>query len=181
VLDPGDTTGPPASKHESIDKEATHVLSEVRMVIPGVQALFGFQLVAVYNSSFRELLSDGEQKLHLLSLVLTAITIALLMAPAAYHRQAEPHRISYWFLRLSSLMIAVGMSTLMLSILLDCYLIARLILHDRKTSAFIAAALGVVYVGLWFVVPQLMRRWLRPSASHPRSAASSDSHPASES
>ncbi len=171
MLNPDDTAATPPSQQESIDKEATHVLSEARMVIPGVQALFGFQLVAVYNSPFWKLLTDGEQRLHLLALVLTAVTIALLMAPAAYHRLAEPHRISYWFLRLSSLVIAVGMATLMLSIQLDFYVVARLILHDRKLSAFIAAALGAFYLGLWFVLPCLARRWLRQSSSHTRSAA----------
>jgi hypothetical protein len=55
------------------------------MVLPDIQALFGFQLVAVFEPSFFELLSPVEQTLHLLALTLTAIAIAFVMTPAAFH------------------------------------------------------------------------------------------------
>ncbi|MGE5072104.1 MAG: DUF6328 family protein, partial [Anaerolineae bacterium] len=63
------------------------LLNECRMVLPGVQALFGFQLIAVFNQGFSEKLSTGEQYLHLAALALVANSGALVMAPAAYHRQ----------------------------------------------------------------------------------------------
>lgn len=34
------------------------------MVSPGIQALFGFQLIAVFNSRFAEELTEREQRLH---------------------------------------------------------------------------------------------------------------------
>src|SRR4051812_44067830 len=141
---------------ESLEKEASHTLEEMRMVLPGVQALFGFQLVAVYNQPFRQLLSPGEQRLHLLGLALTAIAVALTMAPAAYHRQAEPHQITRRFLTLASRMLSVGMFSLMLSLELDCYLIARIVLQQQLVSLLITLTLGFLYVGLWFVFPWLM-------------------------
>ena len=60
------------------------------MVLPGVQALFGFQLIAVFNTGFAEKLSHGEQRVHLLALALVAMAGALIMTPAAYHRQTSP-------------------------------------------------------------------------------------------
>ena len=33
-----------------LNEEATHIFEECRMVLPGIQALFGFQLVAVFDS-----------------------------------------------------------------------------------------------------------------------------------
>ena len=65
----------------------TLLLEECRMVLPGIQALFGFQLISVFNSTFREHLSAGEQYLHLCSIGFVAIAVALVMAPAALHRQ----------------------------------------------------------------------------------------------
>ena len=35
-------------------EEASYLLDECRMVLPGIQALFGFQLVAVFNRTFWE-------------------------------------------------------------------------------------------------------------------------------
>ena len=73
---------------ESLEKEATHATDEARMVLPGVQALLGFQLIAVFNQRFTEL--DGDkQVLHLAAFLLIALATGLIMAPAAYHRQAE--------------------------------------------------------------------------------------------
>ena len=74
----------------SLEKAATHFLEECRMVLPGVQALFGFQFVAVFNSAFSEKLTGGEQRLYLAALICVALSAALVMAPAALHRQTQP-------------------------------------------------------------------------------------------
>ncbi|MEO7099505.1 MAG: DUF6328 family protein [Luteolibacter sp.] len=49
-----------------LSKAVLLLLEECRMVLPGIQALFGFQLIAVFNSRFAEALSRTEQSLHLL-------------------------------------------------------------------------------------------------------------------
>ena len=68
----------------SLDSAAAHVLEECRMVLPGIQALFGFQLIAVFNQGFGEKLSHGQQVLHLVAIVLASFillfTINLLQA-----------------------------------------------------------------------------------------------------
>jgi hypothetical protein len=40
-------------RSEPLDQEANHILEESRMVLPGIQALFGFQLIAIYNAQLR--------------------------------------------------------------------------------------------------------------------------------
>jgi hypothetical protein len=50
-------------RRESLEEEATYATDETRMVLPGVQAILGFQLVAVFNQRFTEL-SEGRQILH---------------------------------------------------------------------------------------------------------------------
>lgn len=66
----------PGSEPESLDKAITHTLEEARMVLPGVQALFGFQLIAVFNKPFYALLAPAQQRLHLGGMVLTALSVA---------------------------------------------------------------------------------------------------------
>ena len=154
----------PSQEAESLEKEATHTLEEMRMVLPGVQALFGFQLIAVFNQTFDKILSVDEQRLHLVGVLLTAVTVALTMAPAAYHRQAEPHEISSRFLKLASALLSCGMFSLMLSLLVDCYLIAQIIVKQQTWSLAITGLMGAFYLGLWFVLPRLMRRSARRRA-----------------
>src|SRR3982074_5472 len=86
----------------SLNDATTHLLEECRMVLPGVQALFGFQLIAVFNSGFAQRLTLGEQRLHLVALALVAIAGALVMTPAAYHRQTHPRQATARFLDVGS-------------------------------------------------------------------------------
>lgn len=60
----------------SLDRAATLLLEDRRMVLPGIQALFGFQFVAVFNSGFSEKLSHNEQLLHLGALLCVLIATA---------------------------------------------------------------------------------------------------------
>jgi hypothetical protein len=77
-----------AAQPASLEEETRTVIEEARMVLPGIQAFFGFQLIAVFNNRFQEL-THTEQVLHLIALLLLAVSIALIMTPAAYHRIAE--------------------------------------------------------------------------------------------
>lgn len=79
------------------------------MVLPGIQALFGFQLIAVFNSTFSQMLDPFEQKLHLIALSSAAIAIALLMTPAAFHRQTEPTKVTEEFIQLATRLLLWGM------------------------------------------------------------------------
>jgi Family of unknown function (DUF6328) len=122
------------------------------MVLPGIQALFGFQLVAVFNNRFQEL-TTPEQRLHLTALLLVALAVGLIMTPAAYHRIAERGTVSRRFVEVASRFLAFAMAPLMLSIAIDLYLLARLILHNVTLSAALALAMLLVLLGLWFVFP----------------------------
>ena len=70
----------------SLEEEIRTVIEEARMVLPGIQAFFGFQLIAVFNNRFQEL-THTEQVFHLIALLLLAVSIALIMTPASYIRK----------------------------------------------------------------------------------------------
>ena len=46
---------PRGKQKELLSDMASHLLEECRMVLPGIQALFGFQLMAVFNAKFWDL------------------------------------------------------------------------------------------------------------------------------
>src|SRR5512138_1785198 len=92
------------------------LLDECRMILPGVQALFGFQLIAVFNQGFGEKLSMSEQYLHLAALGLVAIAGALIMAPAAYHRQTAVRHASEGFIQFAGWLLLLAMFPLILGI-----------------------------------------------------------------
>ena len=147
------------SKQESLSDTVTHMLEECRMVLPGIQALFGFQLVAVFNSTFWTKLDRFEQVIHYVAIGLVAGSVALVMTPAAYHRQAEPMTISKRLLTISTRVLFWSMYPLMTAVLLDFYLIGSLILDNRPLSFIVTLALGGLFVVLWFFLPRLC--WLQ--------------------
>ncbi len=137
----------------SLDSATTHILEECRMVLPGIQALFGFQLIAVFNSGFAEKLSTFEQQLHLISILLIVMAIALVMAPAAFHRQTQPCAVSERFLQITSRFLLWSMLSLAVGICLEVYLISRIILLSSAAAAAIAAVLLAVFLVLWLGLP----------------------------
>jgi hypothetical protein len=142
----------------SLESASTYILEECRMVLPGIQALFGFQLVAVFADGFHERLSGAEQLVHLAAIVLVTIAIALVMAPAALHRQSQPQAVSQRFIDTSSTLLLAGMFPLALGIVLDIYLITGVILGAPVAGGVVAAALLAVFAALWLWLPARERR-----------------------
>ena len=86
--------------------------------------MFGFQLIAIFNSRFNELKSE-EKILHLGALVMLAVAIALIMTPAAYHRIAERGIVSRRFVVIASRLLEMAMLPLMLGLSADLFVVAR--------------------------------------------------------
>jgi hypothetical protein len=146
------TPGDDHSKRLPLAKQVEYLLEECRIVLPGLQVLFGFQLAVVFSDRFPTVLAHQQQVLHLLAMALVAVAIAVIMTPAAYHRQAEPQEASEGFVLLSTwLLLAVA-------ICLEFYLIAQIVLDGA--AAWIAGALFALFALLWLVLPRVAR-WRR--------------------
>jgi hypothetical protein len=142
---------------ESLEEEATHATDEARMVLPGVQAILGFQLIAVFNQRFQDL-TEGRQVLHLAAFLSLALAMTLIMAPAAYHRQAERGCVTRRFIDFASLLLTLSLLPLTVGLVIDTYLPVWLVVRTDLPSLVIAGGALVVLVAFWFVVPQLARQ-----------------------
>jgi Family of unknown function (DUF6328) len=138
----------------SLDTAASHLIEECRMVIPGIQALFGFQLIAVFNQGFEEKLAEPVQLVHLVALILTALSMALVMTPAAVHRIAEPESVSERFLWMASNLLLAGMVTLAVAVALDVYVVTTALTSSAAVGVALGVALLVVFGWLWLLVPR---------------------------
>lgn len=152
------------SKHsqgagEEIPKEkiAQEALEEARIVLPGMQTLFGFQLMATFTERFHEI-AGSAQTLHYTALMLVALAIVLIMTPVAYHRMVERRTVTQWFIKLASFLIAAAMLPLMLALALEVYIVGQVILGSAVASAA-AAGLFALTGLLWFAFPLSMRMW----------------------
>lgn len=164
------TTEPLSSdKHrqyrQSLGEQVNNIEQEARMLLPGVQALFGFQLMAVFNQGFKADLSQYEQAIHLLALLLVAISGVLVVAPAAYHRQAK-HQISKHFVEISSGYLASSMAPLALGTCLDIYLVSRVIVNSVLLSLITTGIIFFLYLWIWFVLPKMRAKKIENLPTH---------------
>ena len=145
---------PALPQKEALSEVASHLLEECRMVLPGIQALFGFQLMAVFNPKFWGLV-ESHRVVHLVAIGLVAIAVALVMTPAAYHRLAMRNSVSQSFIDLSSRLLLCSMFPLLVGICLDFYVISTMILSDAGWGMALSLALTTVFGSLWFGLPYL--------------------------
>ncbi len=122
------------------------------MVLPGIQALFGFQWIAFFNQRFTDV-SPTNQYLHLAATAIVAVSAALLMTPAAYHRMARGSAISEHFISLSTRLILAGMFCLSLGIAIDFYVISSFVVTNSTACLGMAALIWLVLLVLWFAYP----------------------------
>lgn len=124
------------------------------MVLPGIQALFGFQLIAVFSPGFEQKLGHVEQGAHLGAIGLVAIAVAMIMTPAALHRRAGARQVTARFIRLSTRLLVWSMFPLAISICIEFFLIARVIIAG-SIVAFLTGALLAVFILLWVILPRV--------------------------
>jgi len=138
------------SKYKDVIKT---ILDETRMVLPGIQTLFGFQLIAVFNQSFDKL-SDLDRLIHMVALVFTMIAVGLLLAPAAYDRQCRyPETFSKHFAKVATRFLGLGMVPFVISMCLDLYIVASLILHNKMEAMVLSLVMLTFFFLLWFCFP----------------------------
>jgi Family of unknown function (DUF6328) len=147
----------PAVQPQPLEKTVGNILEEARMVLPGIQTLFGFQLIVVFEQSFQDRLSDFERGIHLTAMGLIAIATALVLTPAAYHRQVEPRSVSRRFVALATHLLSWSMVPLMVALSLDFYLVALIATGNELVALGLAAALFLVFLTCWRLLP----RWRR--------------------
>jgi hypothetical protein len=152
----------PAGKGETqeikLEAAASHIIEECRMVLPGIQALFGFQLIAVFNEGFGEKLSHADQLVHLVALVLTVLATVLVMTPAALQRHAEPREVSERFVWLASNLLLAAMYPLAVAVALDVYVVAGIVTRSDAVGALLAVVVFAVFLALWTLVPRREKR-----------------------
>jgi hypothetical protein len=132
------------------------MLTEARVLLPGVQALLGFQLAVILTESFATL-TFASRLLHAVSLGCIALAVILLMAPAAFHRISFGGDNTDSFYRLGSTLIIAAAVPLACGIATDLYVAVAKALE--RSDAGIAAAIlaAAVLAGLWFVQPLVLR------------------------
>ncbi len=156
------TSNRQAREELPLDKAASLVLDESRMILPGIQALFGFQLIAVFSTTFTEKLTVSEQRLHLLAILLVVIATMIILTQAMYHRQTSEKEVAEEFIRIASRLLLLSMFPIVASMSIEFYLISRVILNNVLWALLITLVVLSLFLTLWIGLPRVeaLRRLL---------------------
>ena len=134
------------------------MLTEARVILPGVQSLLGFQLIACFTEAY-DRLPQTTQIAHLAALAANALSMALLMTPAALHRIAFEGADDRRFLQIGSFLVAAAPLWLALGLSADIYVALQLVPATRGEPALIpSSAMLIVTCFFWYAWPATLRR-----------------------
>ncbi len=133
------------------DRNFADLLQEVRVVLTGVQLLFGFLLALAVSDRFRSI-DPAMKTLYVAVLLTAALTIGLLVAPVCYHRRVFQCGRKQELVRASHRLVTAGLIMMWLTVLGAVTLVLCLVLHTAMALVF-GALLGVVLAGLWWLLP----------------------------
>jgi hypothetical protein len=139
-----------------IDTRVEHMLTEARVLLPGAQALLGFQLAVMLTEAFDQI-PEISKVIHVGALCCISLAVILLMAPAAFHRITFGGRNTESFHRLGSALVLAAAVPLGAGIVGDLYVAVARALDSSATAVAIALGAAAVLIALWLVHPLLLR------------------------
>ena len=141
---------------QQLNVKIEQVLTEIRMVLPGVQALLGFQMASTMTQAF-EKLPESSKQVHFSALLLIALSVIFLMTPSAYHRIVEGGEDTERFHTFASRMLIAAMIPLPVGIAAEVFVVLRKFSQSIEWPAAAAAVTMLLAWLLWFGITSLKR------------------------
>lgn len=138
------------------DRNMSELLQELRVAQIGVTILFAGLISLPFTERFARV-DETQRWTYVVALLLTTVSAGLLIAPAAVHRMSFGLGVKPQVVRLGHRLFQLGLATLALTLTAAVLLVLDVTL-GRAAATVIAAAVFLVLVGLWFVMPLPVRR-----------------------
>ncbi|MBB5160034.1 DUF6328 family protein [Saccharopolyspora phatthalungensis] len=134
-----------------LTRNLNELLQELRVAQAGVQILFAFLLSVAFTERF-ERASAFVHTVHLITVLLTTASAALLIAPAAWHRVLFRQRRRAKIIRVGNACALSGLALLAAAMSSTVLLIFQVVL-ETPWSAAAGALAGALFAILWFLLP----------------------------
>jgi len=156
---PASQEAPDGHDDESADdrhnRQLVELLNELRVVLPGVQMLFGFLLAVPFTQRFGGI-SELQSNLYYGTFLAATAASVFLIAPASFHRIVWRHGRKRQLLQISNKLAIIGTACLAFAIAGSVALVTSL-LFGNTWAACIAALVAGLIAAIWFVLPFVSR------------------------
>jgi amino acid transporter len=141
----GESTG------QRLDRELTELLQELRVMLPGVQVLLAFLLIAPFQQRFAQL-PGSLRNAFFASIACATLATALLIAPSAHHRLRWRARDKERLVRIGNQLALWGTVFLAAAIVLAVYVVTN-VLYVSQLALLTAGVAVVVFGWIWYGLP----------------------------
>ncbi|MGW4568228.1 DUF6328 family protein [Streptomyces sp. NPDC004561] len=153
------------TEEERADRMWVELIQEVRVAQTGVQILFGFLLTVAFQPKYAGL-TDTDQTIYIVTVVLGSCATGALIGPVSLHRLVSGRRVKPQAVRLASWMTLVGLFMLLATMTCALLLVLRVATGD-SSLAWVVAGVVAWYVLCWYGLPLwARRRHTRPPVDH---------------
>ncbi len=151
------SSGREETEEERLDRNLGELLQELRVALPGVQVLFAFLLAVPFQRNFAKA-SLFDEKVYFATLLLTAISAALLIAPSAYHRLTFRYQQKHRLVFIANRLTIAGLGCLALAMTCAIMLVTDFLFGNLATTVVTTALVLTMFLVLWAMLP-LRRRF----------------------
>jgi hypothetical protein len=139
---------------ERWDRNFAELLQELRVAQTGGQILFAFLLTLPFSARFFDETTSAQRGVYIFTLVVSAISMAFMIAPVSYHRQVFRQGRKPELVRAASRMAQAGLFAMLLSVAGAVYF-ALDVAVDHAWAPAMVTLVVTVYVLLWYVLPRI--------------------------
>jgi hypothetical protein len=154
--DSQESDGTDSGRPKRLDRELLELLNELRVVLPGVQALFAFLLIVPFNDRFASV-TGRERAIYTVALLASAVACVLLITPAAFHRLRFRRHDKVQLLRIGNRCAIAGLAALAVAMLAGVFLITEL-LFGATVAGVLTTVVAIPIAALWWLVPLVLGR-----------------------
>ena len=139
------------SEQERLDRNLSELLQELRVAIPGIQFIFAFLLVVPFQQGWTSI-DSSEKAIYFATLLCTAASAVLLIAPTARHRMRFRGLDKEWIVMTSHRLAIAGLALLGMA-MTGVVLLISLVVYDSTVAALATAPLLAALAWFWFIAP----------------------------
>jgi len=161
----GRDSGREETEQERLDRNLGELLQELRVALPGVQVLFAFLLTVPFAQGFEDV-NNFQRDIYFATLICTAISAVLLMAPTAYHRLTFRYQQKRKLVFYSNRFAIAGLVFLALAMLGAMTFVTDYLFSTTATVVVAAFAIAA-FAFFWFALPLQRRLSLKAQGREP--------------
>jgi hypothetical protein len=154
-------SGRDESESERLDRNLGELLQELRVALPGVQVLFAFLLAVPFQQNFTKI-NAFEKDVYFFTLLCTAISAILFIAPSSYHRVTFRLQQKRELIKLANRFTIAGLAFLAMAMTGAIVLITD-VLFGGIVTVITGAGTVAAFVAFWYALP--LRRRLSLTAN----------------